>query len=384
MLVKIATIGIILICSNIIVKTQPNTSFKIIQLGGPNISDEIFNKRYRTDDVTEIQYSKWDGVEVNSNKQLKLLLKEYPNCEAIKFNFWSHDESMNFNLSQDIGQFKNLKFLEIHCNRILKYPKEIENLLLLEELVLEFGLKSEIEFDFSRFNRLRHLTLHGSGLKLFPFSIFNCLELETLKLNMIQSSEADTLYGIQNLSNLKELDLWASNLYLPDKKFNFDKLETLIINRYGGKPNDEIYNLKSLKKLVLHSRFDTLSFNSLSKLNRLEYLYLSHQKNFIGILNLPNLEHLELIEFHGSKINIEIGKLKSLKSIVVRDCDNLDYLFPFDNTNLKSIKISNNDRLKKINFVKDKLIALEEIMLGYNDVIIDVPERVNNVKVKIY
>ena len=364
---------------------ETNYRFKSLELEGSNVHGFLYQKRYSKESDTKIVYSKWQGFEVSSNSELESLLKKEPNCEAIRIKFWPMDYPMNplhkFELSEKIGDFKNLKYLEINSNSITKYPKEIEKLENLEEIYIKALQKENIEFSFSKFKNLKHLTLqHTSSFKQIPFSIFDCLALQTLKLYGFYPKENE-LKGIERLKHLKEIFIWDSVLKLPQEaNYSFYDLETLII----GTKNDELpnyfYKNNTIRNLTLIGP-DTIDFKLIMQNQKLENLNLSSQKYLKGRLDLPNLEHLSITDISANEININFKDLKSLESLVIWGCWSLEKLSTISNSNLRSVTIINNDNLENIYFDKANLNSLEEIIMRSNDKLKTKPKIINKVEV---
>jgi Leucine-rich repeat (LRR) protein len=348
--------------------------FNTQKMGGPDIHGELYRKKYEKPDDSEVTYNTWPGVEVNSNEQLIALLRSNPECEAIRFSLWSHQEFESFALTEKIGAFKNLKFLEIHSNKITKYPKSIGQLKNLEELVLQVGGKKEIEFSFSGLKNLRHLTIHfAEDLERFPSSIFDCHELETLKLFRFYIQDENVLEGIHKLENLRELYIWDSYLLLPDAPYNFKQLETLILDRYREAVPDYFYSLKTLKKVVLSTMYDTLDMQKVSGMENVEALFFYFQNHFTGKLTLDKLEHLKIVSFNGENIDIGINILPKLESLTIWDCNKLSSITKISNPNLRSIEIGSNDKLTSIDLDVDRLKSLEYLKVRYNKILTSVP-----------
>ena len=363
---------------------QSNYNLNEIKLGGNDLHGELYRKKYQKPSDSKIKYNRWEGYEVSSNHEIEFLLKSNPNCEAIRITHWNHDTLNNFILTDKIGEFEKLKFLEIHSNRITAYPKEIENLTTLEEIVLQVSQKKEIEFNFSKFNNLKHLTIHfADNLGVFPYSIFDCKKLESLKLFRFFLSDDNVLSGIEKLTNLKELYIWDSNLVLPQNgNYNFEALETLIIDRMSTPLPEYFYKNKTLKRMALSSLFDTLDLSKLSNIKSLESLSLSYQNKFVGQLSLPKLENLYISEYRGSDIDIDFKELKALTSLTVWGCPKIEGLRELSGNSLRSIVIVNNEKLKRIKYNPKKLKNIEEIVLRFNKSLENRPAEINNVPVK--
>ena len=373
--------GLIFSCNT---KAQEIKNIPTVQLGGKDLHGDLYRKKYPKPDDSNISYKKWTGYEVSSNKELEQILKIAPNCEALRFSYWDHDTINNFELTKKIGEFTKLKFLEIHTNRVKTYPKEIENLSKLEEIIFQVSQKETIEIDFSKFKILQHLTIHfADNIKQFPYSIFECKNLETLKLFRFFLYEGNLLSGVEKLTKLKELYIWDSNLTLPQEaKYNFKDLETLIIDRMRTPLPEYFYNNLSIKRLALSSMFDTLNLTKLSMMKNLESVSLSYQNELTGKLVLPKLENLYIADYHGEKINIEFNKLKSLNSLTIWGCPNLLSTSKISGEQLKSIVLVNNPKLKELNYHPNKLNKLEEVILRSNESLENRPQKISNVSVK--
>ncbi len=359
-------------------------SFRAITLGGANIHGDLFKKKYTKPNDSSIRYKKWKGYEVSSNDDIENLLRSNPECKAIRIMYRNGDTLNNFELTKEIGEFHHLQFLEIHSNRITKYPKEIEKLTELEEIVFQVGKKEEIELDFSKFLKLKHLTIHfADDIKKFPNSIFKSTNLETLKLFRFFLQEGNVLNGIENLSKLKELYLWDSNLILPENaEYKFDILETLIIDRMRAPLPDYFYQSNSIRTLGLISMFDTLNLDEISKMKNLECVSLSYQNKFLGELSLPKLEHLNITDFRGDEIKTKFKNLPALSSLIIWGCLNLTRVSKIEGGNLRSIVIANNPKLKTLNFNSKKLENLEEVIIRSNESLENKPSKINDIFVR--
>jgi len=370
--------GLVLLCNTEAQKVRS------LQLGGKDLHGELYKKKYPKPDDSNIKYNKWTGYEVSSNEELEQILKTDPNCEAIRFSYLDHDTLNNFELTSKIGEFKQLKFLEIYTNRVKNYPKEIENLSKLEEIIFQVSQKETLEIDFAKFKNLKHLTIHfADDIKQFPYSIFECKNLETLKLFRFFLYEGSLLSGVEKLTKLKELYIWDSNLTLPQEvKYNFKNLETLIIDRMRTPLPEYFYSNNSIKRLALSSMSDTLNLSKLSMMKNLESVSLSYQKEITGRLVLPKLENLYISEFRGKEINIDFKTLESLNSLTIRGCPNLLKTGKISGEQLKSIVMVNNPKLKKLNYDPITLNNLEEIILRSNDSLENRPKMIGKRLVK--
>lgn len=360
---------ILLVIYNSICFSQTISDLYSTKLGGSNIHGDLYQKRYSKDTDFKVSYEKWNGYIIKSNKELEILYASKPDCEAIKFDYWQQNGKGDdyIDLNETIGLFKNLKYLEISSNRINKYPKEIENLVKLKEIVLQLRNKEEIEFNFDNFKELEHLTIHfAENLKEFPASIFNCTNLISLKIFRCDRVSNKTLFGINNLNKLQELFIWDSNLTLPDDFNPSSNLKTLILDRYRSELPESIFKITSLERLALSTFFDTLDLHQISKLENLKTLELIHQDGFKNTLTLPKLENLGIISYNGNSLSIGIDQLPLLESIKIWDCKNITVLDDISNPNLKSIIIRSNPALISIDLEEERLKKIEEIVIKSN------------------
>lgn len=360
---------IFLVIYNSLCFSQTISDLYSTKLGGHDIHGDLYQKRYAKDIDFKVSYEKWNGYIIKNNEELEILFAEKPDCEAIKFDYWQQNGKGEdyIDLSKTIGLFKNLKYLEISSNRINTYPKEIENLVNLKELVLQLRNKEEIEFNFEHFKELEHLTIHfAENLTEFPSSIFNCTNLMSLKIFRCDRVSNKTLLGINNLNKLQELFIWDSKLLLPNDFNPSSNLKTLILDRYRGDLPESIFEITSLERLALNTFFDIIDLHQISKLVNLKTLELIHQDGFQNILTLPQLEHLGIISYNGSNLSIGIDQLPLLESIKIWDCKNITTLDGISNPNLKSIIIRSNPNLISIDLEEEKLKKIEEIVIKSN------------------
>ena len=355
------------------------------ELGGPDIHGDLYQKRYAKPTDFRVNYEKWNGYIIKSNKELELLYSLKPDCEAIKFDFWQQEGKGNdyIDLSSQIGLFKNLKYLEISSNRIKSYPKNIENLVNLNEIVLQLRNKEEIEFNFNHFKELKHLTIHhADNLKEFPLSIFECENLVSLKLFRCHRVSNNILSGINNLNKLQELFIWDSRLLLPNDFNPSLNLKTLILERYRSELPESIYDIKSIERLALCTFFDTIDLKKISKLQNLKTLELWYQDGFKNELSLSKLEHLAIITFKGDNLSIGIDELPSLESLKIWDCSNIESLDNISNPQLKSIIIRSNPNLIDLNLESERLIKLEEVIIKSNPKCIMKNDKINGITIQ--
>jgi Leucine-rich repeat (LRR) protein len=345
--------------------------FHEVLLGGPDVHGELYRKKYFSEEDRPFTYNRWPGYVVKSNEELEALYKAHPDCQAIHFDYWTQDgtDTTTFQLSEVIGEFRNLKFLEIASNRIKGYPRSIEKLTALEELVIQLLNKDSIEFSFAPFSKLKHLTIHfADDLKTFPVSIYELNQLVSLKLFRFFIVPNKVLNGLENLESLQELYIWDSNLQLPPGYRGTKKLHTLILDQGPNRVDPGVFEITSLKRLGL-TRADTLDLAALSRLENLEALSLSYNSLYENKPDLPKLEHLSITSFQGNQLSIGIAALPRVESLVIWDCDNLTTLDNFSAPSLRSITINANEKLRRIHFDEPHLQNLEEVIVKYNPIL---------------
>ena len=159
------------------------------------------------------------------------LLEKFPNHPMWnKLKDLYLDNNNLSSLPKEIGNLKNLGYLNLGDNYITSLPKEIGNLKNLEELILD-----------------------GNNLKSLPKEIGNLKNLKVLhvKENYLASLPKE----IGNLTNLKYFHAWENELAsLPKEIGNLKNLEELVLdgNNLKSLPK-EIGNLKNLEYLRLRS-----------------------------------------------------------------------------------------------------------------------------------
>ncbi len=316
------------------------------------------------------------GYSVESNYELEQLYKMHPDCKAIRLETYQspHDDlygmdSSDFTLTEVIGKFSNLKYLEINSDRIKKYPSSIENLKNLEHLEISVSGES-FEIDFSNFTNLKHLTIKDNytddlKLKKFPVSIFNLKNLVSLNLLNLMDVSDKELKGIDTLNRLNELNIWNSDLRLPEDFKGNSNLTSLILHEHMKSVPEGVFEISSLVHLGLSS-VGTLDLQQISKLKNLKSLDLSDQEYFQNKINLPILEHLTITSYKGRTLDIGISELKSLENLIIWSCPKIEKLDNFSSGALTSIAIVSNEELKKLVFDETRLSNIEQVIVSRN------------------
>lgn len=368
---------------NLLGFSQTKSEFGFYEFGGDEQGSELFQRTYYSDANSEIVYNKWDGIEVSSNKELERVLKLYPDIEAIKFwdNYYGQNDTLY--LTDKIGDFDNLKYLEISTVNPTIFPKNIERLTTLEYIVLDLSKEEEIQFSFSNFQNLKVFSLESSGkLKEFPFSVFECEKLEEINLRFISGTNQKTLNGIEKIKNLRKIYITHSDLNLPqDVEYNYPQLETLCVHPMKQALPSQILNSKTITRLALTGPQDTLDFASLAMLENLESLYLSDYSGMKGTLKFKNLRHLEITDYNGEEIKMNFNEYKYLESLVIWGCNNLSELGPISNPSLRSLMVVSNDKLSKIHLEENSLSSFQEAILFNNLSLLNQPNVIAGINV---
>lgn len=194
--------------------------------------------------------------------------------------------------------------------------------------------------DFVKKEELKGLYLNSAkGFKCQNFDFL--LGLPELELLNIICSPVDTLSAIEKLGSLKSLSIschWKKKLDLSGLK----KLERSFISYGNGA--ESIFECSSLRYLYMDD-FKIKSFAQLEQLYKIEYLTIGNSS-----FNSPDI----------------VGKLKSLRKLVLLNCRKLDNLNGIDKlTNLEWLTI---DGSKKLNSIKDlsSLKNLKVLQLSNN------------------
>ncbi|KAB5514761.1 hypothetical protein DKX38_028667 [Salix brachista] len=204
-----------------------------------------------------------------------------------------------------------------------------------------------------KMSKLEHLDL---GYNRLDNSILSYMDgLSSLKLLYVNHNRLEGLIDLKGPTTLSTLIL--SNITAYGSSFQtllqslgaFPNLTSLVLDNNdlrGRILGDDLRNLSSLEELDLGGcSLDENSLQSLGALSSLKSLYLralSGAVPFHGFLNLKNLELLDLSSNTLNSRNIfqTIGKMTSLKTLMLRDCS-LNGQLPTsqDFLNLKNLEL---------------------------------------------
>ncbi|XP_052483900.1 receptor-like protein 13 isoform X4 [Gossypium raimondii] len=298
-------------------------------------------------------------------------------------------------LSSTLSNLEILDLSENYLNdSILLSLSELSSLRYLDLSINKFEGSSHLRgFQLlSRLNNLETLDLSGNSLKnTILFHMRNISSLKTLRLSANQlKGRLDHIHGLNNLTNLKYLDLSDNNIEsISNKGFQLlsrlNNLETLDLSRNSFK-NSILFHMRHLSSLKtlrlsgnqLKGRLDHIQ--GLNNLTNLKYLDLSWN-DIESISNkdgtqwrLTNLEELDLSGnlFRNNTISFPQG-FSSLKSLTLSYNDlqgSLDTKGLSNLTNLKKLDLSGN-QIESFQSFKDggrilELTHLEELNLDDN------------------
>ncbi len=284
----------------------------------------------------EVGYSKRriaGSLEVSEYKLniLIKLLKEYREQEKGRLNnqinsIIQENQVENFvmmasnlkSLPESIGNYTNVRSINLTSNRLVRIPKSIGNLPLLEKLILYDNKLIELPDSIGNLSNLKELQLVENKLISLPESFGNLSKLEKLdarynKLNTLPESfgkvqslnilnlEQNNLNMLPksfgNLRNLKELNLSKNELnFLPESFGNLNNLEVLSLtsNNFTNIPKS-LVSLNSLKVLYLSSNPLKQIPNFISKLTSLKFISLAGTHITTLPESFSNLKSLEFV-----------------------------------------------------------------------------------------
>jgi hypothetical protein len=244
------------------------------------------------------------GVFVESQQDRMFEISGHFKCKlqdsTYTFESYQHDLLEQYDSLRLIG-LKKISY--INPDSIIELEFRYDNFHLIENEIVRFKnleklslvgfphVKAEL---ISSFKSLRDLTIKGDSLKEIPLSIGQSAKLERLSFTGPIAKLPDNIY---NLTNLKELDLGATNvavistqikkltnlevlnigytniIHIPMEIFDLEKLSDLTLPDTIELFKIKDLNLKSLK--TLHAPYELLFYNrsDIEKLCGLEWLY---------------------------------------------------------------------------------------------------------------
>jgi len=254
-------------------------------------------------------------------------------------------------LPEEVGQFVELKKIDLDGNKIKKLPESIGNLRNLETLLLYDNKITKLPKSFAKLKNLSYVSFTANNLKTFPNELLSLRALNTLHLCRIDSTSLPD--DLSCLDRLKVLTYTgAKTRQLPIGLFSLTSLESLDVSHTEiDGIQDKISQLVNLKCLDLTCcdlhKFPAAVF----QLSSLEELILNSNRiqkypkevTSFAKLKLLNIRSNGLVEFPGNITNIEpleeldllhneidvfpksLSKLKNLKKLSIgRSWDSKD------------------------------------------------------------
>jgi internalin A len=278
---------------------------------------------------------------------------------GIKFQIHFATLSFKSALDEDVSLIEIIAQLEKSdrdkfINFILEEFKKIRTLTLSDNDILGELIKNK-DFIGLSFNNLEELSIHyiKYGFDIIEFLLTFKLNLKILRVPDLDLSSHNL---IQNLKNLKILDLYGYKQPLGDALNSLRELEELCLNNFNYVLGTSLEGLKKLKKLDLHKYNQPLG-DALNGLSELEELLLYNFNSDLGT-SLKNLTKLKILNLYS--YNQPLGD--ALRSLV-----NLEKLYLNDFNSdlgtslegLKNLKIL--DLYKYNQLLGDALISLSEL-----------------------
>ncbi|MDM8523231.1 COR domain-containing protein [Desulfococcaceae bacterium HSG8] len=264
-------------------------------------------------------------------------------------------------LPPEIGQLKNLTYINLSHNKLDQLPKEIFQLKNLTKLYLRYNLLNTLPKEIKYLNNLKELNLSRNQLTELPKEIAHLKKL--VKLNLGHNLLKKLPKELFQLKNLSQLDLGFNQLIsLPGETAQLKQLTHLGLQ--FNQLSELIIEIGQLKKLVyLDLRFNQLNalpgeIGQLVNVFGLNLMANNLNKLPKEIGQLKNLSELNLMANNLSKLPKEIGQLKNLSQFDVSE-NRLTEL-PEEIGHLKNLSLLNL-RYNKLKKLPKKLICLRKL-----------------------
>jgi len=247
-------------------------------------------------------------------------------------------------LPEEIGQFSELRKLDIDGNKIKLLPESIGRLKNIEEISMVDNNISKLPESFSNLTNLSSLKIQENKLKKFPLQLLELTSLKTLNLCSNKIKEwPRSLECFNNLTYLSYGDGIAAEI--PACFFSLPSLESLVIYNANLKGiQQEIKNLRGLKSLELTLCRLTYFPIEICQLESLEKLSLNSnniQEYPEEVTNLSKLKHLNIRSNNLKSLPVNITKLSSLEHLDLLHNEIHDYPESLKNfRNLKHLRLS--------------------------------------------
>jgi len=255
------------------------------------------------------------------------------------------------NITENIGNLKNLEILDLSYNSIDSLPKAIGGLEKLRELNLHSNDLISIPEEIGNLKNLKDFRITFNELTSLPESIGNLYNLERFWASynyIINIPES-----IGNLSKLTYLELNKNQITEIPKSIGDLMIDSLNFesNNIERIP-DEVGNMKNLIKINLNINNIASIPSSLKNLENLEYLYLRENQieripDWIG--EMKNLKSIDLYRNKITNIPSSLGNLNKLQNLNLSSNLIDDYLPESLNNlpNLQSIELAGNINIKR-------------------------------------
>ncbi|KAL0561851.1 hypothetical protein IC582_002296 [Cucumis melo] len=292
------------------------------------------------------------------------------------------------NLPSVVGDFINLKHLDLSHNRYLEFlPDSISELCKLEALILKCCHKLKgLPKDIKNCNNLRQLDLsENKSIEFLPDSITELCKLEALMLQncrKLKELPKDT----KKLINLKHLDLWGcwALTHMPKGLGELTNLQTMNTFVLGKNKGGDLKELDGLTKLRGKLRIEHLEFCTsivdhqqikgkfLKLKSSLQRLGLQWDKHTIGddesVLDClqphSNLQEIFIEGYGGTNLCNWVSSkfLGCLVTIRLYRCERLRHLPRFDQfPNLKHLDLQDLPNIEHIIVNNDNFVSSSTI-----------------------
>ena len=292
------------------------------------------------------ELKKLEQLQIKYNK-LQSLRDEILELSSLKVLNASHNKITNDKIPNNFSKLQDLTVLDLSYNELTETPANLEESKSLLVLNLSHNqIPSIPNYIFINLTDLVYLDLSSNKLEMLPPQLRRLVHLKTLILNNNPLLHAqlrqlpalvslETLHlrntqrtltnipqGLENLTNLKELDLSSNDLtFIPDtvykikslRRLNYSENQITELSHMIG-DMDELISLNLSRNKLL-----TLT-NSICKLYRLKKLYVnSNMLSFVGIpAGIGKLCDLEIFSASDNRLEMlpeglcRCGKLRKL------------------------------------------------------------------------
>ncbi len=147
------------------------------------------------------------------------------NFEKLKYLFLQSDVNSRSLISNDVGELKTLRHLEILNFNYKEFPEWILKLSNLEQLVFRGNDIVSLPDSISRLTKLKSFRIENCGIKKLPESMFKMNQL--IHLSLADNFNIESIDSNCLPVNLKELIVTPSNLSFKQKEIILKKRPNL-------------------------------------------------------------------------------------------------------------------------------------------------------------